>query len=151
MIGWCTELCAQDGGSGSNSVIHADPSCHTTKGTELVPVRVRDGRILRADGQLVPLPWCAHCRMPEAPGEWAAMAACKGVPQEWFFPDQRWHQYRKAREVCAQCSVLAECRAYTARTMPEYGGWAGTSPRQRKGGILSGCVTMSGTAGSVSR
>ena len=51
------------------------------------------------------------------PERWQARAACLGVPREAFFLEApaSARAFDHAREICAACPVIAECRAMTDR------------------------------------
>lgn len=46
-------------------------------------------------------------------------------------PAEREVRETVAKEVCASCPVLDDCRTYTARISPKTGVWAGTTPAER--------------------
>lgn len=67
---------------------------------------------------------------------WRAHAACRGEDQATFFPQRgEADLVAKARAMCAECPVAAECLAY-ARTHEisgqEFGVWGGASALQRR-------------------
>ena len=66
---------------------------------------------------------------------WTELAACKGRTPLFFPPKAERPQARarreaRARQLCDQCSVTAQCRQY-ARSNHEYGYWAGESEEDR--------------------
>jgi hypothetical protein len=62
---------------------------------------------------------------------WHAKAACKGKPQDWWYPNQNQPIiYAAARAICARCPVAADCAE--AGDCEEYGMWGGTSGTQRR-------------------
>ncbi|MFN0090858.1 MAG: WhiB family transcriptional regulator [Acidimicrobiales bacterium] len=66
---------------------------------------------------------------------WMAHAACQGKTELFFPPNAERPQARarreaKARVICTQCAVQAECRSY-ARLNREYGYWGGESEEER--------------------
>lgn len=68
--------------------------------------------------------------------EWAASAACRGMTHIFFSPAAERPQTRlrreaRARQVCLDCPVVDECRAF-ARTNHEYGFWGGESEDDRR-------------------
>lgn len=130
MIGWVSAKVADRGPSSPATVIHADPSCSLL---ELVPVQV-SGCTFWAHGshKKVTLTWCPRCQQPEAPGEWADRAACKGADQGVFFTDDENARYREARRICNGCEVLVDCRGYALRTRQSAGVWGGLAPWERK-------------------
>jgi WhiB family redox-sensing transcriptional regulator len=67
--------------------------------------------------------------------EWATDAACRGRSALFFAPHAERPQARvrreaQARQVCAECAVLLECRSF-ARSNREYGFWGGESEDER--------------------
>jgi WhiB family redox-sensing transcriptional regulator len=138
MIGWVSEKMAARGRTGMDARIHADPQCAMTRGAgQLVPVNIGVGGYFwpRRSHAAVSLPWCSLCQQPEAPGEWADRAACKGAPSEWFFAEGAGGGcavYREARAICASCPVLVDCRVYAVRVQPEFGFQAGMTPDDRE-------------------
>ncbi|MGZ4675860.1 MAG: WhiB family transcriptional regulator [Acidimicrobiia bacterium] len=67
--------------------------------------------------------------------DWFTRAACTG--RSYFFfadvnerPPVREYRERCAREICARCPVLEECRSW-ARTNREYGYWGGENEADR--------------------
>lgn len=69
------------------------------------------------------------------PLAWTEHAACQGRTELFFAPagerpEARVLREAKARAVCAQCTVLAECRDW-ARDHREYGFWGGESEEDR--------------------
>lgn len=63
------------------------------------------------------------------PLDWMADAACVEHDPELFHNRAG---FAKAREVCAECPVLMECRAHAMRHV-ESGIWGGMTERQRYG------------------
>ena len=82
-------------------------------------------------------------RKPELPGpmEWAWAwqqdAACGDHDTRLFFhpAGERGRSFeareRAAKRVCAQCPVLAQCRAYALETREPYGVWGGLTEDER--------------------
>jgi len=67
------------------------------------------------------------------PPDWTRDALCQEYPCEWFFPDRSLTVFR-AKAVCGQCLVRAECLDYCLSS-PETrsnGIWAGTTPDERR-------------------
>ncbi len=64
---------------------------------------------------------------------WQRFAACKGLPIEWFF-DQERDQTRKtpeeAKKACRSCPVFASCFEHALK-YEMYGSWAMTTKGQR--------------------
>lgn len=61
---------------------------------------------------------------------WQDDAACKGQPTSVFFPDHG-NSAGPAKEICATCPVIAECRA--AGMNVAYGVWGGLTEPERFG------------------
>lgn len=62
---------------------------------------------------------------------WSERAACKGMDTSLFFPRDG-EPARAARQVCAGCPVLAQCRAVAVADPSLHGIWGGTSPEERE-------------------
>jgi len=101
-----------------------------------------DGRVttLITDRSIIwaTIEFMAMSRSDETPplGDWACAAACRGLTHIFFSPAAERPQTRvrrenRARQVCAACSVLEQCRAY-ARLNHEYGFWGGESEDDRR-------------------
>lgn len=63
------------------------------------------------------------------PEPWMEAALCSQTDPELFFPELG-ASTRDAKAICAQCPVLAHCRAY-ALEHRERGVWGGTSDQDR--------------------
>jgi WhiB family redox-sensing transcriptional regulator len=67
---------------------------------------------------------------------WQHYGRCQNLPSEVFFPEdttrrgQRAHEQR-AKRICLDCPVIAECREHALRTPEKYGIWGATTPRER--------------------
>lgn len=66
---------------------------------------------------------------------WRALAACRGMDTDLFYPEGRGRALRMrediARQICEQCPVARECRQ-AATEMPErYGIWGGLTEGER--------------------
>lgn len=61
--------------------------------------------------------------------DWTSEAACAGKPVEWFYPD-RGDTTVKAKKVCRECPVKAECLEYGLSQA--HGVWGGVSVRGRR-------------------
>ncbi|WP_423918751.1 WhiB family transcriptional regulator [Candidatus Poriferisodalis sp.] len=57
------------------------------------------------------------------------LAACRGAPPEWWFPESTRAETRHALEICSSCAVRDDCRA-----------WAARQPRSLLHGIWGGAV-----------
>ena len=60
-----------------------------------------------------------------------AEALCAEVDPDLFYPEKG-GSTREAKQVCARCSVQAECLAYALNHDERFGIWGGTSERQRR-------------------
>jgi WhiB family redox-sensing transcriptional regulator len=69
--------------------------------------------------------------------DWQLDAACRETDGSWFFPPEREREsarlkrVAKAKTVCRQCPVLADCRAYAVRVGEPFGVWGGLSEDER--------------------
>jgi hypothetical protein len=67
--------------------------------------------------------------------EWQRDGLCAEYPGEWWFPEKGAARYAlaRAREVCRQCLVQAECLAFALDLEPELPGlWGGTDHKERQ-------------------
>ncbi|MGB6515574.1 WhiB family transcriptional regulator [Mycobacterium sp.] len=70
--------------------------------------------------------------------EWQLQGLCRGVDSSVFFhPDgergrARLQRERRAKEMCRQCPVLAQCRAHALEVGEPYGIWGGLSESERE-------------------
>lgn len=65
---------------------------------------------------------------------WPVQAACRGEPEETFFPQSGGPVYRQARQICARCPVRRECLDDALRVeLPSlrFGMRAGLTPDER--------------------
>lgn len=69
---------------------------------------------------------------------WRAEGACQYHPEELFFhrDDERKGIRRQkeeiAKQVCAHCPVLTQCRDHALRAGEHYGVWGGLTERERE-------------------
>ena len=75
--------------------------------------------------------------------EWSNRAACLSAEPEQFFPvgaaaAATW-ETAAAKQVCAGCDVLVECRDYALETRQPFGVWGGLDEQERKA-LLAGDV-----------
>lgn len=67
---------------------------------------------------------------------WREKAACRGGNVELFFPKQTIPTgCQDAKRLCAQCPVIAECRAEWERmpsALQRHGVWFGTTDKERR-------------------
>jgi WhiB family redox-sensing transcriptional regulator len=70
---------------------------------------------------------------------WHTAAACRGPHTKIFFPparaerrpDKRRREQR-AKEICAQCDVLDQCREYAISIGEQHGIWGGMTEKERR-------------------
>ena len=73
--------------------------------------------------------------------DWQMKGTCRGVDSSVFFhPDgergrARAQRERRAKELCKQCPVIAQCRQYALSVSEPYGIWGGLSESER--GVLA--------------
>ena len=68
--------------------------------------------------------------------EWSNRAACLTAEPEQFFPvgaaaSATWES-AAAKQVCAGCEVLVECRDYALETRQPFGVWGGLDEVERR-------------------
>ncbi|MEM7340922.1 MAG: WhiB family transcriptional regulator [Actinomycetota bacterium] len=71
--------------------------------------------------------------------DWQNRAACRGPNQAIFFPppqserrsDKR-RRERRAKEICAECPVVSECREYAIGVREQHGIWGGLTEVERR-------------------
>jgi WhiB family redox-sensing transcriptional regulator len=64
---------------------------------------------------------------------WQKQAACRGMGVNAMYPQGRGDAWsvRAAKEVCAQCSVVDECKTFALEHNDWFGVWGGTSQKDR--------------------
>lgn len=62
---------------------------------------------------------------------WQERALCAETDPEAFFPEKG-GSTRKAKKVCGNCEVRAECLEYALTHNEKYGIWGGVSERERR-------------------
>jgi WhiB family redox-sensing transcriptional regulator len=70
---------------------------------------------------------------------WQNRAACRGPNQAIFFPppqmerrsDKRLRE-RRAKEICSECAVQADCRRYAIEIREQHGIWGGLTEVERR-------------------
>ena len=62
---------------------------------------------------------------------WQDSANCSGADQDLFFPE-RGASTRKAKAICAACSVKDECLEFAITQGERFGIWGGLSERERR-------------------
>lgn len=78
--------------------------------------------------QADPLQWLSELtRRPS----WHAEVACRGMGTDAFFPTKG-HMPTRAIAVCADCTVVEECRVAVEVEPETPGVWAATTPMQRR-------------------
>jgi WhiB family transcriptional regulator, redox-sensing transcriptional regulator len=83
----------------------------------------------RASLQGLPAPICEQW-------SWQALGRCREHPAELFFPEEESRRTRRALEdrakrICQDCPVLAECRAHALKTPETYGVWGAMTAAER--------------------
>ena len=75
----------------------------------------------------------------QSPHAWQAKAACRGPQAAVFFPPpqferkaDRLERERRAKAICAECVVRAECLDYSLEIKEPHGIWGGMSERERR-------------------
>ncbi|MBP7928727.1 MAG: WhiB family transcriptional regulator [Acidimicrobiia bacterium] len=70
---------------------------------------------------------------------WQVRAACRGPETHLFFApsrferrDERSRRERRAKEVCARCSVSSECLQQAMMTAEPFGIWGGQTESERR-------------------
>ncbi len=66
--------------------------------------------------------------------DWKSQAACRGYPDELFFPvgDTDEEQIATALAVCDSCKVREECLSYALESNQRAGIWGGTTEKERR-------------------
>ncbi len=62
---------------------------------------------------------------------WQDFANCSGADQDLFFPE-RGASTRKAKSICAACTVKVECLEFAITQGERFGIWGGLSERERR-------------------
>lgn len=62
---------------------------------------------------------------------WQDYANCRGADADLFFPE-RGASTRKAKSICAECQVKAECLDFAIDVGEKFGIWGGMSERERR-------------------
>ncbi|MFG3435765.1 WhiB family transcriptional regulator [Nonomuraea sp. NPDC047897] len=71
--------------------------------------------------------------MPLEETGWLRGGACRSSDPELFFPlAPSPAQEARAKEICAGCRVLQECRSYALRAGEAEGIWGGLTPQERR-------------------
>ncbi|HEX7096716.1 MAG TPA: WhiB family transcriptional regulator [Acidimicrobiales bacterium] len=71
--------------------------------------------------------------------QWQVRAACRGPQAVMFFPpshferkDEKLERERRAKAICATCSVRRDCLEYALRIREPHGIWGGLSEVERR-------------------
>lgn len=77
--------------------------------------------------------------LPAPPGllpadiSWFSEAACRGTDPDLFFPSRgENYETKAAKQVCAECTVCAQCLEYALQAGIKHGIFGGTSERERR-------------------
>src|SRR5437870_1708886 len=69
--------------------------------------------------------------------DWVHQARCAGEEPELFFPvgatGPALDQIRRAKAICAQCPVRAECLKWALASRQDHGIWGGMTEEERRG------------------
>lgn len=66
-------------------------------------------------------------------GDWTERGSCRQTDPELFFPTRSALQFSaRAKKVCRQCPVTAECLEHALTTGEDYGVWGGLSANERR-------------------
>ncbi|MEX0767501.1 MAG: WhiB family transcriptional regulator [Microthrixaceae bacterium] len=75
----------------------------------------------------------------ESPTAWQAKAACRGPQSAVFFPPpqferkaDRIERERRAKAICAECSVETDCLSYSIQIGEPHGIWGGLNEGERR-------------------
>lgn len=70
----------------------------------------------------------------EIPVDWKNQAACRGYPDDLFFPigDTDEEQIATALAVCQSCRVTEQCLEYALESNQRAGIWGGTTEKERR-------------------
>lgn len=69
--------------------------------------------------------------------DWQLFGACRGMASSYFFHPEgergpaRSRRETKAKAICLECPVLAQCRAHALAVHEPYGIWGGLSEGER--------------------
>lgn len=76
---------------------------------------------------------------PEPSKSWHLKAACRGPHQGIFYPPAKFERRSekrrrelRAKEICAECSVMSSCRDYAIQLSEPYGIWGGLTEAERR-------------------
>ncbi|GAA1877459.1 WhiB family transcriptional regulator [Pseudonocardia ailaonensis] len=69
--------------------------------------------------------------------DWQRHGACRGMDSGFFFHPEnergpaRTNRERRAKEICAACPVIEQCRRHALEVQEPYGVWGGLSEHER--------------------
>lgn len=76
--------------------------------------------------------------------EWQVRAACRGPQAAVFYPppqferkDDKRERERRAKDICAKCSVRKPCLEYAVTIRENHGIWGGLNESERKAMLAS--------------
>ena len=71
--------------------------------------------------------------------DWQRQAACRGPQAVLFFPpnsperkDERFIREADAKAICAECSVIYDCRNFALEIREPHGIWGGLNEHERR-------------------
>ena len=68
--------------------------------------------------------------------DWCSLAACQSADPEIFFPISSLgagaREVARAKAVCGQCQVQAQCLSYALASRQVHGVWGGTTDEERQ-------------------
>ena len=118
----------------TSMAVSVDSALRTGVETDDDALDVRNGT---ADGEEMAQAVVTLLRRPR----WQSLAECRGEPVEMFIPDHGGPSAR-AKQLCARCTVRAECLKYTLAIPDLVGYWAGTNePRASSAAFGSSSLT----------
>ncbi len=62
---------------------------------------------------------------------WQDFANCRGADPDLFFPE-RGASTRTAKQICRECTVLAQCLEFAIVSSEKFGIWGAMSERERR-------------------
>jgi WhiB family redox-sensing transcriptional regulator len=70
-----------------------------------------------------------------AEDSWRALAACRGLDTDLFYPEGRGRKLREreavAKTICAGCPVARQCRSSATEEPERFGIWGGLTEAER--------------------
>jgi WhiB family transcriptional regulator, redox-sensing transcriptional regulator len=76
--------------------------------------------------------------------DWQRQGACRGMDSGFFFHPEnergpaRTNRERRAKEICAACPVIEQCRRHALEVQEPYGVWGGLSEHERDAIVRDG-------------